>query len=888
MHFSKPPQGKPGSQLQASRHFLRPLALLGLASIGSAQVAEFQLPAPQEADFIFRGTLPLPTPGNIGLDNRLQLRVVGTTQTFPAQVEVVSRYAGDGSSGQTGGPDVIELLADVSVPSGTVPGSSLALEVVVSNHTPSSFQATTDVAALTSGPCIVRATDVFGNVYTADIFEDFQVPLAPELQVLRSGEVAHQVRTHSWLLPDPNDPTWEENARGTMPHLFGVHAYVTQYAGEDFISVDLRIHNGADGLDPTTTDDDSVGDVFFDSIELLVDGDWTLIQAFDDPFFNPTPTASGTENVWSLVRPLGQVSGNSGLHFMTNQGQFVRRLCLAYTGEGAGTVALDRAESCLTESWLGFNRPGPGTQNSYLSWWNPATSRYFAQNDRLPHPSSFLASDLVAMANGINNDFTSDSSSLATGLGASGGGPSTNLLTNAMGWAHPAGVSHGLNPGGNGINFWEGIRTAILADQTGYRMQQIDHRTTTCREPLATYNADGTPATAEQLEVQGTYLYMPIVMSVNYTPYFDQYTTSDPFGFLGANAGDSQRNAANLLGLEPSYGLGGTALDKDDLDGFDPHAMSHTSRNTRSQKALVWLGNDAMAKDDLFLQAELARILYSPLPTNDADPFSAGAQYSSIGMLSPMRYVNQHPGWGAKVGRSQGWLMDTVAAAYALGSDAQRGPYRSWTQSITALLKDAQNPVTGNIMASKGPVASDIPGHRGVQAISEAILGNGLVSVLESVYRGSDATRVTDVENLLKGSTAGVIHPTVWNSNGTGDGPGPSSWAATGPIDYDLAPYNFTNNLPFPYYGTDSMSPAGGGAPIYGTHTSANTLVNQSWCMLGIGHRLWSQSTYIDHAEEMAGGTQAALKAALRSTSSGDLENRVSIFVEAEDLGILP
>ena len=159
---------------------------------------------------------------------------------------------------------------------------------------------------------------------------------------------------------------------------------------------------------------------------------------------------------------------------------------------------------------------------------------------------------------------------------------------------------------------------------------------------------------------------------------------------------------------------------------------------------------------------------------------------------------------------------------------------------------------------------------RGTQSISEAIMGNGLVSLKESFYHGANSTRLAQLDNMILRSAEGVIHPSTWDP---GTAPnfeiGPALWASVGLLDFDAPPFNFTTSLPFPYYGT---------------FTSADVLGGQSWSVLGMGHRLSGQTTFLTHAADMGGGNLAA---SLRDLYPTWLENKVALFIEAEDTGIL-
>src|SRR6185436_9101724 len=117
---------------------------------------------------------------------------------------------------------------------------------------------------------------------------------------------------------------------------------------------------------------------------------------------------------------------------------------------------------------------------------------------------------------------------------------------------------------------------------------------------------------------------------------------------------------------------------KTNLDSYSPIDYQHYIRYTRSPKVLAWLGNDAIAKDDLWMAAELFRLWYHELPTC-ANGSTKG------GMLSDIASVTGHPASGFAFGRGEGWGIDTMSAAYSLNSIAWRQEALPWFQKVSDL-----------------------------------------------------------------------------------------------------------------------------------------------------------------------------------------------------------
>src|ERR1043165_3471817 len=84
-------------------------------------VGVFELGAPAVAAFTLHGTLPVPPAIFPGLPDQSVFQVRDADGTLVhAQTEIVSRYPAT-----TDGADVVEIIARVHAPSGTVPGDRL-------------------------------------------------------------------------------------------------------------------------------------------------------------------------------------------------------------------------------------------------------------------------------------------------------------------------------------------------------------------------------------------------------------------------------------------------------------------------------------------------------------------------------------------------------------------------------------------------------------------------------------------------------------------------------------------------------------------------------------------------------------------------------------------
>jgi hypothetical protein len=748
-------------------------------------VAEFELAAPSAPSFVLHGTLPLP-PGLWSPESTLTpFSLRGSDGVaVQAQIEVVSRYADPDD-----GADVVEVLARVARPAGAGPGDRIEYELLWSPRVPSPHALNAEVAALiqTPGALELRTRDVFGHAYAADLLRDLREGNPDDLRSKRDGLAAHQVRTYENL--EPVTPV--AGPVGTLPHLMGVHTYVTSWQGAPLVSIDLRLHNGHEGLDPTTTDDDPMGKVYFEELELVVPAGWTLLQAFPTPTFGAM-YAENQRRVWPLVKPIP----GGDLHVMEIQAQFHRRLILCRDGSEV------EAQAALREEGLAFCRDGESaTGFRYLSWWNPISARYWAQNLPLPdlsyHESPAqsrldLAADRAAVEAALTN-------------GTSGPWP---ITYGALGWAHPWGPQSGGFQGGTEIHFWDGLRTAWGASNDGYRLFQMTHRMYTERHPTALYDRHGEAYNLESWVVPGPD--GPILPTwIFIIPWLQ---LGDPHGFTTAPT--FQVEAVALQGRAPDY--------ENTLAGFGWVDKEHLIRYTRAAKVLAWLGNDALAKDDLQLQAELCRATYSILPQN------AQGEVITTGMLWDLHYIETNPHDGFNIDRGEGWILDTAASYYALADPAWREQARPWFHDVIDVIELGQSTCSGTIM-SKPNTAHFNGQYRMVQSISECILQNGLWGVRSSVLDGLDPGRAARVGNILARSTAAMISPQIWST----DFNSPKFYTALGPYDQTLPAFC-------------------GYVPPDGSEGDDGW---QTWNVFAFGYLLTGNAQYLSKASEMAGGT---------------------------------
>jgi len=786
---------------------------------GAKVVAMLETAVPSKSEFTLRGTVPVPPGTATGLSSGIiPVSVVDVDGTLaPTQVEVVSRYpkASDG-------PDVIEVLARVNTPPGAAVGSKASYEVVLNPHTKgrAQFDASQIQLVMQPGAMMLVSHDAFGHTYGVDLAKGMRKGYSDgTADIRKDGEVAVQIMRHGTMMPA--DPTDVGKWGGPLKHWFGVHAYHTVWSGEKSISLDLRVHNGHSGLDKQDPVDDPLGKVYFRDLELWVPQGYEVQQQHDDPGFGP-PYDYQSWTVYPLVKP--DLDGK--MHMMPSQGQFHRRLIVSKTGFTAD------AQSILQEEGRAFARRGPSPTGGELwSWWNPQTARYFPARIRLPELDYLGSSNIAA---NISKDYNAVKGLLATG--AKGNFPLANFK---MGFAHPWGAAYGGMTGGSEIYLYDGLLVAENGSAQGYKLAQATHRMYSDRMPDTLFNKDGGPTRLSQwVQQSANGPYFPAM-------FFQKLIGSkDPFGF--SQASPMHVDYVTNQGLQPGY--------EATLANFSPIDFQHLARYTRSAKVLAWLGNDQIARDDLRMQGEVFRMSYTFLPN------SANGAAIVSGALNDLNSVNGNPGEGFAFGRGEGWGIDCMNAVYSMADDAWRQEAQPWFAQIADMVAAGQSSCNGfiqSIVSKKW-----LTNYRVRQSIEQSICENALRGTLESVFRGVDPARQSELEYSLEKSTYAMIGPMAWSTSYNG----PHAWVSVGPKE------------------KVTTSPFCGSIPGDGYANGPDKF--QIWSSFAYGFELTGDTTFVQRAREAAGawGT-TKLTQKFQSDGFKNLENRAALIALAQEQG---
>jgi hypothetical protein len=798
--------------------FVASLALvLAPASAGPAPsqaprvVAVLETRAPVLLEFLVRGTVPIPAGVYPRADGRNPFTILDFDGTpRQTQVEVVSRYPEERD-----GADVVEVLARVRRDPALAIGAPARYSVVLRPALPApagDFMPDEVRTLLFDADGLeISSHDCFGNRYVSRPFGDDQ-----PFELLRRGPVQAEARVHENMLPEPG-------SSGALPHLLGVHSYVSWFQNSPLVGLDLRFHNAQDGHDAFDPRDDALGKVYFREIELSLPLGWTVQQDFADPLFGGERIEGGRRIV-SLVAP----EPGGRLHVMRWQGQFHRRLVLAPAREGAQLGAralLDGAGRAVVV------RGADAAGDPYWSWWNRATARYFPQRCQLPSLDHVGRATLEAQLGGELG--------MLVGFLASGTGTGEYPVSSGrLGWGHPYGVSYGGMTSGLEIDMYDGVEAAAVAGPLGFRLYSLLHRMQSDRQPNALYQLDGNPSSVDEWRIEnGDADYIPFEHFV--VPLL---SGSQPDAFGLHMSPDAQRDFVQANGLQPGYE--GPHL------AFDPHDYQHFVRYTRSAKVLAWLANDSLAKDDLCMQAENFHLSFHELFNN------ANGGLQSSGMRRMQAYVAQHPGKGFPFGRGEGWGIDCATAAYSLAGRAPRERMLPWFRSVARLLSEGQASCSGFIQALVSNKAVNGK-YQARQAIEQSITEHALGGLHESVFREADPGYASMVRDVLEDSLYAFISEMSWFPGEFG----PWRYTGVGPLDPDLPVWCMRSEMP-----SDAW-------------TAGDIETYQDWSSLAYGFELTGDNVFLRFARIQIGGVDFEdLVARMQASGTNNLGNRTALL----------
>jgi hypothetical protein len=690
-------------------------------------VARLDLAVPAAKSFLLHATLPVPKgvfPRADGLSPFAVADHESVERLVQAQVHVVSRYP-------TGEADVVEILAPVHAGANEKPGSRTTYLL---HDSPGALAAEPDVPGTVKDLLArrkpnrfgLRTRDVFGNLYWAELSGNAEAAGFGSLRLTKTGPWLRERRVYATMTP-----LGAPSAQGPpLLHMLGVHAYLREHAGEEVVDLDLRLNNGAiSGSAPPSTLEALLGIVYWKNLQLVLPEGWTAVSEVQDPFLGDA-VVEGHSRVVTLVKGLPE----GKLHMMGPQAQFERRLVLVRTGENEPVEA--RVEPALFDPGLAFCGRGEGL----WSWFEPADRALLPAARRAREPR--LREDPRA-AGQVGDPGARAREPVGAAPGARdrhGQGILRDRRRDGLG--APVVREGAGQPGGEGIGMFEGHYAAVASCREDLEYLRLLHRMNVCRQPQAAYDRQG--------DVVGYHAWLDAQGRIPFDFRLNGGIVPPPFLLPCARGPAASPQVLEVVErkLRPPYDLGnpyaadGTWVNRPDcLLAWWPHDDQHYVRWTKQPKALVWLANDSMAKDDLILAAEMYHLFRHESPHVQAS-WSVGATLMVLEGL-----VKAHPHQGLPVGREDAWGIDAMSAAYSVASEAWREKNRAWFDRMEQLLVDGEMP-TGIVQRFLNAQLLGHLNYAATQTFESLFLIHAMRTMNESVFRGVDDARREALEGI--------------------------------------------------------------------------------------------------------------------------------------------
>lgn len=707
-------------------------------------VAKLRVTAPATPHMVLRGTIPVPKGMVLEGAERTPFAVLSDGSPTITQVETVTRYpdAADGA-------DVVEILAHVRRPDDVEPGATLDYDVVFSPHETEEYEASPAVETLLTAPGALKlvAHDPLGHRYEADLLDKARHRTA-DVAVTRSGPVVNEVRVPEVLRP----VTPVQGATGTLPRLMGVTAFVRHFRRQDFVAVDLYVHNAFDGKDDSVDWDVAMDDLYFEDLSLRLPRGWKVLHAYETPYSGPAVEVGNMQEA-----PIVGALPGGKMHLMHRQSQFVRRMVITReSSEALARVELERGN-------LGFCIPGRDARGDELwSWWNESTARFMPQN----HPIADLSGMTSPAA--IDGEYRARLQPLLDQVrtGAAGSYPTTS---GALGWAHPFGVAYGGMTGGERIDQVPGVDVAWSGSTAAYRYTELRSKMVLERQPYALVSSSGMPTRLED-HVR------PTGNHGSWVPFDMMMTFVGDHSYFPFEAGPrAQADYVTSHGLQPAYAQA--------LRDYQPIDMQHLIRYTNDLKTMLWLGNDSLARLQLRQTAELVRMTHHEHFVGD---------WGYVGGLSlklRQRHVAEYPGTGVAYGRGEGWGFFAMAAAYAMEDDEFRDRMRPWLAEVARVVRAGQSDCTGNITAYRIMNHGD-GRYLTRQSFELSFVINALESLRRTVFEGVDQETARVLRDTIVDAAYSTVQMPFWDPSFGGH----MKLVGVGQADYSVP--DFCGNLP--------------------------------------------------------------------------------------------
>jgi len=562
------------------------------------------------ANAVVRGALPLPAGYGKPLE-AIGVRVGG--KAAPAQVSVMSTYPGSSERFPVGSPEVIQLAFRADLPAGAPSEFEVVQGDAAADAKARPAAPGEALAGILRGdtPVLVEAVDCYGNRYQADVLDPKALLETRQAGAVMVERVYRSVLTLVGTAPED---------KPALERFLVVRAYLTTFAGEDFASLALMIHNG--------TIDRPNGDVFYRQIRVGV-AQPAALAVWRQEY---SPAAEGKSAVegditW-LSCPPPHPDGK--VYVMPYGSAAVLRGVLYAPG------AEKRAKEFDDHAPLFVPVPGEGL----FSWSNPATARY--GSNKYPMPLAVEQDAFDSAGKDVQGRLASGT--LGWDLTYMREKPAPRSRT--MGHAMPAGVGYGGMTGGQGVHYVFGVRAALTGHNGLIQMHVLLADRNFDRQRVHLFHDDGHPYTHSRrvVDEQGRkYLDVPYT-----TRGYPILKPADPAAVTQAK----HVQEAGLLAPEAAA-----------LLRYNNHDDQHLSRVFDAEPA-AYLGCDPVNRDRLVTlgsQACWKRNLY---PIRTMKTFSGWGS-----LLTSRQHVDKHPGEGIGMDRAHGWVTHSLGWAHCLSKD---------------------------------------------------------------------------------------------------------------------------------------------------------------------------------------------------------------------------
>ncbi|MCB0333647.1 MAG: hypothetical protein KDD55_09125, partial [Bdellovibrionales bacterium] len=703
-------------------------------------------PLLDEKSFLIRGTFPIPR-GLYSLEEYLAgispFSVVdGNGTPLPTQVELVSRFADNKENDAENYIRAVEVLArtpyeivgrqDFHViynPHAGLPrplGDLSATSFLSSSPTsPSDL-----VLGILQAGVQLRARDVFGNQYSYDLFSGYT-------NVTKYGSERTGIWTYGVLEPGPATPLGAPT--GALPHLFGVHSFISHTKAENHLRIDLHIHNGFSNRNEASPLDDPVNDIYFQDLEVVYPSGTQLLFAQSDPAIGEVYSENG-KNVLPLIKPLT----DGTVHYFKE----LRSILRSFAVVPSGPTLEARAQAELQDNDLFFARKGVSeiSGQELYSFFHHEITGYYPQSFPAPQISQVSSATLIDESTKIYNDYTTaiaSESCLEKPDGQGGTKCVYPFLTPTLGFWQPNGIAYKGMTGGTGIRPWDGLYGLAAADTTNYRHLKLYERTRIERQEFM-FDEFGNPAAIEQFLKEGSCgTYAPVRV---FAMIFDSNYCAecDPTGRLTAPT--YQVDYAINEGLIPLY--------QEALDEYSPGDHQHYIREFGPSVAALYQANDPLSRSLVHTFAEMANLSVPnyPLYCSGSNPFWT---IESLGKKKP-----KTPGTGVIWGRGDSWPGLVLTTAYQTSTDNtwRANKRESW---FTPVFKELMIPaqVECNGFIQKG-LNKNTDNKFYYQSSMEGSFGQTFMyAALQSVYLAEDQTLTEEIVAMFLKSMIGFVDP---------------------------------------------------------------------------------------------------------------------------------